>query len=234
MAALIALDRRIIMVGIAGSGKSTVGNHIMNQEVFRVKSDVYNDTIRSQLFTHILSYKDLYYNVVLIEAPGFFNIRNIDSKSILDDIKSSIKSNAPDGLNLVLFVMRAGRFTTEDADTFNFIIDNFGDNIENISALVITCCENKNTAARKNIVQRFCDADITAKYAKYMKMGIYTVGFPDLSEIDQQEATKMKVRIKKDEHQLLDLITQAKFKYLVEEMQEESNCSKIRKVCTVL
>lgn len=227
MATSITYDRHIIVVGKLGSGKSTVGNHIMKSNVFPVKSGVESDTPKALCNTGIINHECSNYEVILIEAPGFCNTRNINN-SILEGVKSTIKSYAPNGLNLVLFVRKEGRFTEEEDVIFSSIIDNLRDRIEAISALVITCCENKNPTAREKVVETFRTASTTARYASFMKKGIYTVGFPDLSEMDEQEAIKMENRMKKDEEQLMDLIAQAATKSLREEMQQvEPNWIKI-------
>ena len=116
---------------------------------------------------------------------------------MLDEINFSIKINAPDGLNLVLFVVKEGYRVAEEAEVFQGIKQNLQDNIEEASALVITCCENKSTAAREDIVKKFHSSKSTVKLAEFMKKGIYTVGFPDLYEKDEEDVPNFQEKIKK-------------------------------------
>lgn len=212
MATSLTSDRHIVMVGATGSGKSTVGNHIMKSKVFPVKSDVESVTIQTTHTTGTINYKDSSYNIVLMEAPGLFNTKIKSDKSVLDDVNLSIKMNCPNGLNLVLFIVKEGCRATEMAKVFQCVKHDLLGTIEDISALVITCCENKSTVARENVVKRIHDSESTNEIAKFMKKGIYTVGFPDLNEVYEEDVSKLEEKMKKDEQKLLQLIAEAEIK----------------------
>ena len=139
-----------------------------------------------------------------------------------------------DGLNLVLFVIKQGRFTAEEPKTFQFIIDNLKSKIEGASAMIITNCESKNKATRESIVKRFRDSPTTANYAEFMTKGIYTVGFPNLDEMDEDDVPKTKEKMEKDENTLHDLIAAASEKHLKEEIQSETLWAKIKKYCSIM
>ena len=234
MAASLTYDRHVIVVGKTGCGKSTVANHMMLKEVFDVKTDVDSVTTRTKHCSANLNYKGSNYKLTLIDTVGLFDTHQRGNKSIIEDVKSSITTCAPDGLNLVLFVIKQSRFTAEEAETFQFIIDNLRGKIQGLSAMIITCCENKNKKSRDEIIKKFRESQTTAKYADFMTKGIYTVGFPNESEMDEEDIPRMKEKMKKDEEQLHELIAGATTKCLKEEIRNETWWDKIKKFCSIM
>ena len=67
-----------------------------------------------------------------------------------------------------------------------------------------------------------------------MTKGIYTVGFPKLSEMDEEDIPRMEEKMKKDEETLHELIAGATTKFLKEEIKNETLWSKIKKFCSIM
>ena len=227
-------ERHVVVVGKTGSGKSTVANHMLLGDVFDVKTDVDSVTTRTKHSKVTLSHNGKSYSLTLIDTVGLFDTNKKGNKSVIEEVKSKITNYAPDGLNLVLFVIKQGRFTAEESETFQFIIDNLKSKIEGASAMVITNCESKSKAARESIVKRFRDSPTTANYAEFMTKGIYTVGFPNVAEMDEDDVPKAKEKMKKDENTLHDLIAAASEKHLAEEIINEALWDKIMKFCSIM
>jgi len=86
-------------------------------------------------------------------------------------------------VHLLLFVLDSGRYTTGEKRAFdNIFQEHLKPCASTISALVLTGCENKDTDARKRIVEEFRTAFPTKHIAKFMGRGIHAFGFLDLSE----------------------------------------------------
>jgi sulfatase maturation enzyme AslB (radical SAM superfamily) len=58
-----------------------------------------------------------------------------------------------------LFVFKLRRLTVEEKKTFKYIIENFERLIADISALVITNCDDKNDEAIQTIIKDFTDRE---------------------------------------------------------------------------
>lgn len=227
-------DRHIIIVGKTGVGKSSVANQILDDDSFPVRTDFDSGTTKTAHSDAYLSYKRSTYKITLIDTVGLFDTVVGDNDYIIDDVKECIKANAPNGLNLVLFVVKNDRFTKEEHDTFQFIIDNLRDKIEDVSALVITRCDGMSQNARDDLITKFCESKATAKFAKFMKKGIYTVGFPDLKMMDSARIPALKEAVKKDREQLLDLIAKSSTKFLGDEIKNEGLWETVYKFCTIM
>ena len=230
----VVLDRNIIVLGKTGCGKSTVSNHILHSDVFTVNSDVASVTESAAHATAKMEYGGKTYQITMIDTVGLFDTKNRTNKSIIDEVKGCMKSKAAGGLNLVLFIFKHGRFTAEEEETFQFIINNLKDKIAHVSALIITNCDGKNIQARAKIVEDFKSNDKSAPIAAVMGKGIYTVGFPDLSDMDEDEIPIAQKKITKDEEQLLGLIAKCTTKHLKEDIQDEGVWSKVKSFCSIM
>ena len=230
----IVHDRHIILVGKTGCGKSTVANNILRGKIFKVQSDVESTKGKSKHTTTSFKHEEIWYKLMVIDSVGLFDTSPRDNELIIDDIKDCIKLNAPNGFNLVLFVIKQGRFTSEESEMFDFLISNLKGKIEDVSALIITHCENKSEKAREDYIETFYKSEATKKYAKMMKRGIYTVGFPQLSELDEEDVPRIKEKMKMDEKKLRDLVVKSTTKFLKEEIENEVIVVRTKKFCMIL
>lgn len=92
----------------------------------------------------------------------------------MSKIKTFFQNDSPEGINLVLFVSRKGRFTEEERRTFDHIIGNFSDQLSDFSALVFTCCDGQSDAAYQEFLASFKRE--ARHIVSFMKKGIYMVG----------------------------------------------------------
>lgn len=202
MAATVAKRKcNILLLGKSGAGKSSVARQIIGNEYFDAKSVPQISTIE--------------YNLKVIDTVGLFDV--MVSKQAIEEVKAFWKSRECEGVHLIIFVFRCGRFTPEEVATFRHIRDSFkGQDISDISALVITHCEDKSAKARERIV-----SDLTEDMVKFMKKGVVCVGFPHLNDLDEDLMEVYKRKAQKDVEQLHMLI-------------KESNDVRLQKQCIVM
>ena len=122
----------------------------------------------------------------------------VKNSIVLEQLKSYLLTMFPDGVNLVYFVFKANRFTSEERETFDTIIRNFKDDISTVSALIITNCESWSDDERLDYIVKFRKNPDTSDIAAFMQKGIYCVGFPDLSKMKPKLVKTFEVGIKED------------------------------------
>ena len=193
------------MVGRTGSGRSSLINNVIEEDHFNVSA-----LEASQKTRHVdreLPINNKKYQCTFIEPPGAFDIRLLDlppGVSIVDPVQYHVKKIAQsdlrvclEGLNLIIYVVRQGRFTIEDRKAFQRFMSLFK-NAKSISALAITHCECKSDEACTRLLKHFKSDELTEGIAATMGKGIYTVGFPDLNEMEDKDAEWYKSKIQKD------------------------------------
>lgn len=198
--------RNIIVLGKTGAGKSTVANTILGQEVFPVSTSVQSVTRRIRRGEAKFTAHNVEYNVKLIDTVGLFDTGAVTNTTTIEEIKTFFREKVTEGVHLVLFVFKEGRFTPEERDTFDFIIKKFSREISEISALVITNCELKSEKARQAIESEFRDVPTTKHIADFVKQGIYVVGFPKIEDIEEEFRPMMEQKVEADKNKLKMLV----------------------------
>ena len=208
-----------MVVGKTGCGKSSLANQIICKDYFKVMQSTSSVTREMTSTNEMVQYKGSSYDITMIDTVGFFDTTGkYDNKDIVEEIREKLKYMAPDGINLVLFIVRVGRFTAEEKHSFSIILKQFRGYVTNISALVITHCEGKSQFARKQIEKDFRESDETKWIADMMTKGIYTVGFPDVSTLDNDEMETRRRKAKMDVEKLHKLISECDEYYLSREI----------------
>ena len=183
--------RNIIVVGKTGAGKSTVANKIIGDDVFKV-SDSLRAVTKRQTHTMVdLEYVDVTYKIKMVDTVGLFDTgeSKITNDAIVDKLRTYLIDKCPDGINLVLFVFKKGRFTDEERQTFDIIIKEFKREVSEFSALVITHCA-MGTKARQEYLDLFTKDSSTRNISSFVKKGIYPVDFPPLDGDEDEEPSK--------------------------------------------
>jgi hypothetical protein len=109
-----------LMIGLTGSGKSTLGNCIINGsgELTKINDLPFGTSNDSSGCTRefIVGHND---QVKVIDSIGFCDPQ-IDESAILNSLKRSLE-RVNNQVNCVLFVVKQGRFTNEVVNFFRFI-----------------------------------------------------------------------------------------------------------------
>ena len=229
------MTRNIVVLGKTGAGKSSVANNIMTDRgqppAFKVSSGLASETKKADMTQMEIVHNKTRYNIKMVDTVGFFDTGGkITNKDILDSIKSFFKSKVPEGVSLVIFVFKRGRYTNEEREAFRFIIDNFRKEISAISALVVTCCEELDARGRRGTINDLRTNPETKSMIEFMGKGVFPVGFPPMDDIKPGLRAVYEEDAAADKKQLRELVYNCHEMYLTQEIWQEAFWRR----CTIL
>lgn len=225
-------DRNVVVVGKTGAGKSTVANKILGLEKFAVKNVANSTTTqpKSCCSSFYDSSSTTQYNFTVVDTVGLFDTQK-SNDDVMKQTKTFFQNDSPNGIHLVLFVSRKGRFTNEERKTFDYIIENFGEEISEFSALILTCCDGQSDAAKQEFLTSFKRE--ASHIVSFMKKGIYMVGFPDVSKMKPSMKKVMEEEIKEQAEVLRKVVMKAEKRCLGKELFQPTFWDKVWR-CSVM
>lgn len=233
-------QRNVIVLGKTGCGKSTLANKIIcaseENETFKVKESFQAVTTKIVGSIENVVIGTDTYKINMIDTIGFSDNRQrgaMSDNNIVHAIKKHMRARAPEGISLIIFVFRRGRFTEDEQKVFQIMADNFTDYIKEVSCLVITGCDGLNEDARSQLISNFKTDPLTERFATIMTKGIYTVGFPKVSSLSSRAKEAAIEEMKDDIAPIHDMVAKAKIMYLHDEIQIETFWEKFS-ICTIL
>ena len=213
--------RNVIVVGKIGSGKSTLANKIIcSDDVFIIGDQFHAVTEQVTNVIESVNIEGKHYLINMIDTVGLRDTGTKSDNEIMKEVKKELRARAPEGLNLIIFVFKHGRFTKEEMKVFRKISENFTDVIQDFSLLVITNCDRKSRNAREDIVRKFKEDSLTKNFGAMMRKGIHCVGLPDVKDLNEQEMPSAIEEMKEDMIPIHRAIAEAREMHLQEQIQK--------------
>ena len=199
--------RNVVVIGKSGAGKSTVANKLIGEEGFKVAGSLSGVTKYISHNEVTFDHGGQLYHMTVVDTVGLFD-RSLQNEDTIAGIKRYLRCIFPagHGISLVLFVFSKGRFTAEEQACLELIISIFRQDISSMSALVVTNCDRMNAKSKAKLVDEFWSNQYTSKIAAFMEKGIFPVGFPDTSDMEEDEVLFAKRKIDADAATLRDLV----------------------------
>ena len=191
-------ERNVVVLGKVGSGKKTLVNHILGADVFPRGSAVGGSDVRFH-WTGEQWKGDMLYRILIIDTEG---IQTVFSNP-LPTMKKFFQQ-----INLIIFVIANGRYTDESHSSLVKAVNSLHQRAKQVTALVITHCEDLADVERKAIVDEFIHDARTYQVRAFIGNGTYTVGFPNPSK--QNLKVLYASGIAEDERNIRKLVDESK------------------------
>ena len=219
--------RNVVILGKVGSGKRTLGNHIVGKSIFQRESTLgagnasyhYAEDWAGETFYRILTVDTASWQSGYFDPLPF--IRNYFQK-----------------IHLIIYVVANGRYTDETHNSLMRTVQGFDMRAKPFSALCITHCEGMTAENRRALVEEFEDDESrSSEVAAFIGKRIFTVGLPDISTVSPSFKETYQKGIAEDEKAIKQLMKECKETLRVQDLQT-SLCEIIRhrvgEWCTIL
>ncbi|KAM9335545.1 uncharacterized protein ABDE67_020535 [Symphorus nematophorus] len=125
-------DRRIVILGKTGSGKSSLANTIFGDKRFKIGYVSCSETSKCQAETKSVNGR----NITLIDTPGFFDTQRTEEELKLEVVRC-ITECAP-GPHAFLIVLKVEKFTEQEQAVINKIHECFSAKVFKYATVIFT------------------------------------------------------------------------------------------------
>ncbi|KAL7875653.1 hypothetical protein AOLI_G00106160 [Acnodon oligacanthus] len=125
-------DLRVVLLGKTGDGKSSCGNTILNEEVFRTGNAPNSETHKSESGTKLINEK----KITVVDTPGIFDTR-LSEKELKSEILQCFIECAP-GAHAFVIVLKVARYTKQETEIVKEITALFGEEALKYAVVLFT------------------------------------------------------------------------------------------------
>ena len=192
---LTMIERNVVILGKVGTGKRTLGNHIVGQDLFQRESALGTGNANCH-------YKEQ------LSGDTFYRILTVD----IESLQTSYRNPLPyirerlQTVHLIIFVIANGRYTDTNHNSLMHAVQDLHPQAKPFSALVITHCEGIKEENRQDVVDEFKANHRSSQVAAFIGKEILTVGLPDISKVSPNFKPIYQNGITEDENVIRGLV----------------------------
>ena len=213
-------ERNVIVVGRSGVGKSMLINQIAGGSYMEFSNQPNSRTKNASVIAGCIRYERKKYHCSFIDTVGFSDTRQ-KNEAIMQEIRFIMQDRKQ--IHLVIFTFKLNEYFDHDKKQWDLFVKSFRDTIYNISAAVITHCDNYTDDAKQSLRNTLLQGEKTSSFFALMSQGIHCVGFPDTSKIMTNE--EIFTNINRDAKEIRALIAKCNNPVICAQMIKPHPCT---------